>query len=234
MKYAAALILGLLTGVALFVMGLYYNPFTDQQSISPLAVSSDRVLDLTYSSVPGEGILYTNDGESTAEPHPNRVVELWEAAVADTSVHVTTLYDARGLMAGIGVKSSTPSEVTNVLAGEALMSSTWHIYLPGSGTLVIDQTENLWSYLRNIVIPAHSSSGDNWKGSFHGITTAGPGALGTARVTGGSGIFAGLTSEAVESLTAKGYSAETGPVAMSGGLTITVPEINSQTEAAPE
>ena len=47
-----------------------------------------------------------------------------------------------------------------------------------------------------------------------------PGALGTGRVYGGSGRFEGLVSEAVETLSAKAYSAETGPVAMEGHLTI--------------
>lgn len=230
MKYFISLLLGIATGAAMFVMGLYYNPFTSQDAVSPLAVTSDRVLDLAFTSVPGEAILYTNDGESTALPYPDRVADLWEPAIADTSVFVTTLLDGRGGLAGIGIKSSTKSEASQVLYGKALVNSTWHVYLPGRGTLVIDQSENLWSYLREIVIPARWSSGDNWRGTFHGITTSGPGALGTARVSGGSGVFAGLNSEAVESLTAKAYSADEGPVSMTGGLTITIPAASSQAE----
>ncbi len=230
MKYVASLIIGIAIGAVLFVMGLYYNPFTSQEAVSPLAVTNDRVIDLAFTAVPGEAILFTNDGESTAAPYPDRVADLWEPAIADTSVFVTTLRDSRGELAGIGIKSSTRSEETQVFYGQALVSSTWHVYLPGRGTLVIDQSENFWSYLREIVIPARWSSGDNWKGTFHGITTSGPGALGTARVSGGSGIFAGLTSEAVESLTVKAYSAVDGPVSMNGGLTITLPEASSQAE----
>jgi hypothetical protein len=74
------------------------------------------------------------------------------------------------------------------------------------------------------VIPARWSSGNSWRGSFHRIMTSGPGSLGTARVTGGSGIFADQTSESVESLTARGYSADTGPVSMDGSLTVAVPQ----------
>lgn len=234
MKYAIALITGLVTGAILFVMVLYYNPFTEQQAISPLAVTDDRIIDLGYSNVPGEGILFTNDGESTVEPYPDRVPDLWEPAVVDTSIFVTTLLDPRGDLAGIGVKASTKSEATDILYGQALADSVWHVYLPGRGTLLVDQSENYWSYIRNIVVPARWSSGDSWRGSYHGITTIGPGALGTARVSGGSGSFAGLTSEAVESVTARAYSAQTGPVSMEGGLTITVPEASSQVEPAPE
>jgi hypothetical protein len=230
MKYAFSFLTGLIFGALLFVTALYYNPFTSQQALSPLAVTNERIVDLTFTNVPGESILFTNNGELTAAPYPERVVDLWEPAVANTSVQVSTLLDSRGDLAGIGIKTSTRSEATNILNGEAIVSSTWHVYLPGKGTLVVDQTENYWSYVRNIVIPARWSSGDNWKGSFHGITTSGPGALGTARVSGGTGVFAGLTSEAVESLTARAYSANAGPVSMDGSLTITFPEASSQTE----
>jgi hypothetical protein len=89
--------------------------------------------------------------------------------------------------------------------------------------MLIDQVENYWSYLREIVVPARWSSGDNWMGSYFRIVTQGPGALGTGRVTGGNGKFAGMSSEAVESLTARAYSAIEGPVSMSGSLTITIP-----------
>jgi hypothetical protein len=89
--------------------------------------------------------------------------------------------------------------------------------------MFVDQIENFWSYLREIVVPARWSSGDSWRGTFFRIMTQGPGALGTARVTGGSGKFDGMSSEAVESLTARAYSALDGPVSMSGSLTMTVP-----------
>jgi hypothetical protein len=227
-KYAVSFLVGLLTGAAVFLMGLYYNPFSAQQAISPLAVTKDRVIDLAFTGVPDEGILYTNNGESVVAPYPDRVVDLWEPAIADTSLFVTALHDSRGKLAGIGIKTSSRSEATRLLYGKALVSSVWHVYLPGQGTFFVDQSENYWTYLREIVVPARTSSGDSWRGSFHGITTNGPGPLGTARVSGGSGRFAGLDSEAVESVTAKAYSAVDGPIAMTGNLTITVPAFNSQ------
>jgi hypothetical protein len=60
--------------------------------------------------------------------------------------------------------------------------------------------------------------------------TQGPGALGTARVTGSNGNFAGMSSEAVESLTARAYSATLGPVSIDGGLTITLPQAATGSE----
>lgn len=225
MKYFVSLIIGVTIGAVLFALGLYYNPFTSQTSVSPLAVTSERVIDLSYSAVPREGILYTDNGESIIEPFPNRVVTLMEAAVVDTRILVTELLDGGGDLAGIGIKFSSDSEQTRLIDGDALGNSVWHVYLPGKGTFMIDQTENYWSYIREVVIPARLSSGKNWRGAFHGIMTNGPGPLGTGGVTGGSGMFRNLESEVVESLTARGYSAVVGPVSMSGHLTITLPEI---------
>lgn len=220
MKHVIGFVAGSLVGVVLCLLALYHNPFADAHSMSPIAVSDQGLLDLTYSAVAAESIAFTNNGESSLEPHPQKIAELWEPAIRRTSVLVTVLSDHPGSVVGIGVKFSSDSERTRVLTSEALVDSAWHVYLPGRGTFFVDQTENLWGYIRNIVIPARWSSADSWRGSWFGITTVGPGALGTARVTGGSGRFADVTAEAVESWNARAYSTLHGPVAMSGSLTI--------------
>jgi len=230
MKYLVSLVIGILVGAMLFVLGLYYNPLTSQEAVSPLAVTTRQVIDLSFSAVPQEGILYTDDGESIASPYPDRVAKLLEPAVDDTRIWVTEFQDGGGDATGIGIKFSSESEQTRLFNGEALTNSVWHVYLPGQGTLLIDQTENNWAYYREVVIPARISSGNNWRGAFHGVMTNGPSALGTARVTGGSGLFEGLESESVESLTARSFSAIQGPVSMSGSLTIVVPEADSEDE----
>jgi len=230
MKYFISILLGMSIGAALFVAGMYFNPFTDRLLVSPLAVSDDDLLDFTYTAVPGEAILYTDNGESIIETHPDRVAELWEPAIVDTSIAVILLNDSRGQVLGLGVKFSSDSEQTALINSEVLVNSVWHIYVPGQGTLLVDQIENHWSFLREIVVPARWSSGDNWKGAFFRIITHGPGALGTARVAGGNGNFAGVSGEAVESLAARAYSALDGPVSMNGSLTITVPQATSETE----
>ena len=230
MKYLIALMIGMSLGAALFVVGMYYNPFAEQMMVSPLAVSDAEHMDFKFSAVPAETILYTDNGESIINTHPDRVAELREQAAVDTRIAVVRLNDSRGEAVGIGIKFSSDSEQTALIKSQALVNSAWHIYVPGKGTLLIDQVENYWSYMREIVVPARWSSGDNWKGSYFRIVTQGPGALGTARVTGGNGNFAGMSSEAVESLTARAYSAIEGPVSMSGSLTITIPPTLSETE----
>lgn len=222
MKYAISFTLGLLVGAALFLLALYHNPFSVTPTLSPLSVSDQRLLDFSFSAVPAESVAFTNNGESRVQPHPEKIAELWEPAIHGTTVLVAILSDSRGMPAGVGVKFVSQSEQTSLLTSEALVNSVWHVYLPESGTLFIDQTENLWDYIRNIVLPARWNSADSWRGTWYGITTVGPGALGTARVTGGSGRYAELASEAVESWRAEAYSAIRGPVKMTGHLTIAI------------
>jgi len=222
MKYVVVLLAGILVGAALFLALLYHNPFAVNQGLSPLHVSDARLVDLSYSPVPGEALAVTNNGSAPVQPRPEGIDELWEPSVRKTRLLVTTLAEAGGEFAGIGIKFASDSESTRLLNAEAIVDSVWHIWLPDRGSLFIDQTENLWPYLRGVVLPARLSSGDSWRGSWYGVTTAGPGALGTGRVTGGSGRFAGVTSEASESLSARAWSASQGPVAMTGNLLIAV------------
>jgi len=223
MKYLITLLVGMVIGVVLFVLLLYYNPFVGNPSVSPLVVSKLDLVNFSYSLVASDSIVFTNDGESHMQPHPAKVLQLWEPAVKKTRALVTILTDSRGQPAGLGVKFSSDSEKTRLINAEVLVDSVWYIYSPEHGTFFVDQTENFWPYLRDIVVPARLSAGDSWRGSWHGIMSVGPGALGIARVTGGTGDFADTDAEAVESITVRAYSAVTGPVAMTGNLTITLP-----------
>lgn len=220
MKYLVSLVLGMVCGAVLLLAGLYFNPFIARQALSPLAVSDNVLVVLNYSLVPAESLLFTNDGESVRKPFPLKVQELWEPAVQKTWVSVAELTNFRGELVGIGIKFSSDSEKSRPLKGEALVDSVWHVYLAGRGTLLVQQVENYWPLLRDIVIPARWSSSDSWRGNWHNSITAGPGALNTGKVIGQSGEFAGLSAEAMESVDATVYSALDGPVAMRGSLTI--------------
>ncbi len=222
-RYVLALLVGMAVGLMIMAAFLFYNPFTDSNDLSPLSVTDNEVIRLGYSAVAEDTLIYTNNGESQIAPHPPKVRQLWEPPVQSTTAMVTVLEDSRGQVAGIGIKFSSHSERTNILEGKLLVDSVWHVFLPERGTLFIEQRENYWNYVREIVVPAHWSSGDNWRGSWLSNITAGPGALGTAWVAGGSGEFLDLNTEAVEALSAKAYSVEQGPVAMTGELSIEIP-----------
>lgn len=231
MRFLAVLFFGIASGAAAAVGFMYYNPLTSADVMTPLMVSDRRQFILNYSAVPAENILFTNNGESRVRPAPQRVTQLWEGPVRDTEVLVAQLFDYRGQPVGAGIKFSTLSEETRVLKSEAIVDSAWHIVLPRQGTLLVGQRENRWDFIREIVVPAYWSSADNWKGTWRGLLSAGPNALGTARVFGGSGNFDSVTLEAVEYLRASAYSAQSGPVAADGQLIFEFPEPGTQIAA---
>lgn len=233
-KYLISLLIGILAGFGLLFTGLYYNPLNSYDDLSPLSVTDNELISLNYSAVAKDSLVYTNDGESQVEPHPAKVLQLWEAPIRRTTAMATVLRDSRGQLAGIGIKFSSDSERSNVLDGKALKDSVWHIYLPERGSLFVEQTENYWAYIREIVLPARWSSSDSWRGTWRDNITAGPGALGTARVIGGSGELNGINSEAVEALTAKAYSVAQGPVAIRGELSIEIPKNEAAQTLATE
>ena len=232
MKYVVALVLGFFVGAVLFAIGVLYNPFVADRGLSPLSVTDAEVVTLSYSVVPAETIMYTNDGESLQTPFPSRVQQLWEAPIRLTDAMVLLLHDATGKPAGLGVKFSSRSESTHLFGGEAIKDSAWYVYLPDRGSLFIHQTENYWPFLQQIGFTAWRSSGNNWRGSWLGDLTAGPGALGTAAAYGSSGEFAGLEMEAVESLSVRAFSADTGFVSAEGRLLIELPQALPDDELA--
>lgn len=228
MKLLVALLLGVASGAAATLGFLYYNPVSSVEGVTPLMVSDRRQIILNYSAVAGDGIVYTNNGESRVQPVPRKVAQLWEPPIRNTEILVTEMFDYRGLPIGVGIKFSSWSEDTRLLNSEAIVDSAWHIELPHKGTLFIAQRENRWNFLREIVIPAHWNASDSWRGSWRGLLSAGPNALGTAAVQGGSGAYAGRSLEAVEYLDAKAFSLLTGPVAADGQLIIEFPDLEAQ------
>lgn len=223
MKYVLVLLLGVVAGVALFAAGLAYNPLFGGEELSPLAVSDSQTILLGYPVVTNEAIVFTNDGESRIRPHPEKVLQLWESPIRQTSAMAVVLWNSRNQSAGLGIKFASASEATRLLEGRAIVDSVWYLYLPGKGSLFIDQSENYWDYLRDIVIPAYRSSADTWRGKWLGNVTAGPGALGTARVTGGSGEFLGLSMLGVESMSVRAWRVDRGAIAGEGQLMIELP-----------
>lgn len=149
-----------------------------------------------------------------------------------TSAMATVMRDARNQVAGIGVKFMSNSESTKLLKGDVIMDSVWYVYLPEHGSLFIEQTENYFPFIREIAFPAWRSSANSWRGNWIRDMTTGPGALGTAAVTGGSGRVDGLRMEGVESMTVGAFSADTGLVSAEGRLLIEMPQSAVPDDAA--
>lgn len=224
MKYLISLLLGFAIGAALFVVGVIYNPMLESQNVSPLSVTDARTAVFNYSAVATDNLVLTNDGLRRRDPYPEDVLQLWERPIRQSEVMATMLHDARNQPVGLGIKFSSVSERTKVLNGELLVDSAWYIYVPDRGSLFVEQYENYWSYARDIVLPAYRNSANVWRGNWLGNITAGPGALRTARVTGGSGEFAGHEMIGSEALIVKAWSVDDGAASAEGRLIIELPD----------
>lgn len=226
MKYVGAFIAGLIAGAILFVLLVYFNPLIRVKTVSPITATDSSRFELVYSATPTESILWTESGSSNVEARPPMVKNLSEPAIQDTKLFVSLLQNSRGKVIGVGVKYETVAEETGFLNGIYPVNSTWHIWLLQRGGLMIDQKENHWLLYRDVVLPARMASSDSWRGTWQGIITIGPKITGVARIVGGSGNLAGLGGDAVESIGARAYSAETGPIAMVGRLSIALTDEN--------
>src|SRR5210317_314756 len=233
MKYVVALVLGLIIGAAILAVGVVYNPFTVDRVLSPLSVTEAQVIVLKFSRVPAESLVYTNNGDSVPSPYPEKVLQLWEAPIRKTSAMATVMRDARNQPAGIGIKISSLSESTHLLRGEAIVDSIWYVYAPQHGSMFIQQTENYLPFVREVAFPAWKSSANTWRGTWTGNLTSGPGALGTAAVSGGSGRVKGLDLDGVETLSVRAFSTDTGFVAAEGQLLIELPKLSEDAEEIP-
>lgn len=230
MKYVVALTLGLICGAAVFAVGVFYNPFILDRALSPLSVSESEIIALNFSAVPADNIVYTNNGESMQSPYPEKVQQLWEAPIRKTSLMATVIHDARNQPAGIGVKFISLSESTDLLRGEVTTDSIWYVFTLKHGSMFIQQTENYLPFVREVAFPAWKNSANSWRGTWLGNTTSGPGALRTAAVSGASGRVRGLDLDAVESLSVRAFSADTGFVAAEGRLLIELPDAAEEIE----
>lgn len=230
MKYVVALVLGLIIGAAILAVGVVYNPFTVDRVLSPLSVTEAQVIVLKFSRVPAESLVYTNNGDSVPSPYPEKVLQLWEAPIRKTSAMATVMRDARNQPAGIGIKISSLSESTHLLRGEAIVDSIWYVYAPQHGSMFIQQTENYLPFVREVAFPAWKSAANSWRGTWMGNMTSGPGALGTAAVSGGSGRVKGLDLDGVETLSVRAFSTDAGFLAADGQLLIELPKPSDDKE----
>jgi len=224
MKYVVAFVVGLATGALLFALLLYLNPLASRPIISPLSVVDGRTLEFAFHAGTAEALAITGSGPAETAEHPSGIQPLWEPTLRHTRILVTEFRNSRGQPAGLGIEFSTVAEETGLLNGVYPVASAWHVYLTGRGGLMVGQTENHWPLIRDVRLPARFSAADSWRGTWIGILTRGPNAIGTGRVAGGTGSLSGVDGEAVESVDARAWSAERGPVDVTGRLSLAFPE----------
>ncbi len=221
MKYVFSLLAGLVSGVALVMLALYYNPLVRENPRVPLAASPDASVEVFYDTAadtlartgPTDGLLATVP--ASAEP-------LWEPALAWTEVRLLVLRGVDGRPLGLGVRFAALDSRTRPMTGELLADSIWNLHLAGRGSLFVDGLDNLWPLARHVLVPAWRADDGTWQGSFEGDITVGPRPSRVAVMTGGAGVFAGTRGEARESLSMEALSLRDGRLTADGSLLVAI------------
>ena len=73
-KRVALLAAGMFFGLFAVALWTVYNPFVSEHGLSPLSVTENEVVHLSYSVAAQDSIIHTNDGESRISPYPPKVL----------------------------------------------------------------------------------------------------------------------------------------------------------------
>ncbi len=210
MKYILALLAGLITGAAVAIAALYFNPLT-QRSAEPMGAPD---WSLQFGLAPAATWIATHDEKLGLPVVPADVPLLYEGGIEGSLLTSLPLHDASGRLAAFGTRITVPSSATEFLQAGLLVDDYWLISIPGQGTLFMHAVNNEWPLVRDTLVRVDLLNRD-WKGPGEYAPTVGPDEDG-ARVTGLNGSFAGRTGHGRERSAIDNYTGSL--AALSGEL----------------
>lgn len=205
MKIGATLLFGFVVGTALGAAVLYYNPLTQRGT----AGLSNESLVLEYALPGRDAPVVTHGGFSTLPLAPAGVAELWESAIAKIGLSVLTLNGEAQMPRALATRVSVPSASTELLLAGALVSDYWLVTVPGEGSFFVHAEDNLWPYIKDIVLPGRYF-GRPMEAARSYTPTVGPEPEAAAAVYGATGRFAGLRGLARSSYRIEAFDASGG------------------------
>lgn len=191
MKYLLALLVGIFTGAAAAAVLLYFNPLTQDGTAS----LPDELLTFEYALPRRGALVVTHGGLSNLPRVPEGVAELWESAIAKVGLNLLSLTGPDGRAHALASRVSVPSAATNLLLEGAILTDYWLVTVPGEGSFFVHAENNLWPYLKDVVLPAQYF-GQALQGQRSYSPTVGPATDRTAAVHGATGRFADMTGKA--------------------------------------
>jgi hypothetical protein len=217
MKYFFSALAGIVVGIALGAVCLYYDPLT-MRAATPLQGSSWT---LRYTVPEDDLIALTHSDRLPLPLKPEGVDTLWEATIRSAALSVLSLHDAdAGAAAALATRFSKPSRATDLLLRGAILDDYWLVTVPGSGSVFVYDMNNLWPVLRENVVPV-SLLRRPWHGPGEYLTTLGPsGSRGPGLAVGATGRFVGFVGDAAEIYRLNRYSRIHGAEELAGELVL--------------
>lgn len=203
LKHGFAGISGLVVGVLLVLVAVYFFPFAHVGRTAPVlaAFGADRDVEVFAldGDVDGGGhpIAITHGGKGPFPPDPPSVGLMAEPAIRDGLALTTMLRDASGETVGVATELESGHEGSNLLSGRIMTHTTWTAVVPGRGALWLYQVEDNWHLATRIVGPA-LLRGRDWIGRWQNVNTLGPGADGHGRIVAATGRFADRAGDFIE------------------------------------
>lgn len=189
MRYLFGLVFGAVVGALITLLGILHNPLFDgdapgngERAALPLSVAGqDAVMVVRtatgYPWIPGQPA-------GVAAPDVAGVRSAVRVMLATAGAPERVAYIAR---------LSALTRDGRPLFGELIERSVWHVVVPGGGSFVAISEDDLWGFVRQMVMPL--ARGDDFRGKLAFGTTVGPD-RGAARVIGLSGEYAGRSGQA--------------------------------------
>jgi hypothetical protein len=220
MRYFSSALAGILVGIVVGAVALYYNPLTTRAARN--VENADWTL--RY-SVPDRDLIALTHYERLPLPmKPDGVDSLWEQAIRAAALSVLSLHEAGGdtasesAVSALATRLTVPSQSTDLLLRGALVDDYWLVTVPGEGSLFVHDLNNLWPALRENVVPVSLLDRD-WRGPAEYRPTLGPrGPRGPGFALGASGRFAGVGGESGERYRLNRYSRAHGAEDLAGEL----------------
>jgi hypothetical protein len=206
--WISGLVLGLLSAAAI----LYFNPLTDQHTVSGSAiVDSAR---LHYSTAGPDALAFTHGTSLPLEIHPPGVPALFEAALEKTALGTFLMTDDSGVVTAVASRISKLSSQTNLVTEGILLEDDWLLSVPGRGSYFVEAQSNVWPLLRATVVDVGLLR-RAWSDRREFPLTIGPGIGETALVTGATGSYRDLVGSGIDRLALNGFRSLpelTGPI----------------------
>jgi len=225
MRYLIVTLLGLAAGVAAGGTALYYNPLT--QGGTPPSAAENLVLE--YGFPLADSMILTHGGTRALPTVPTDVNELWEGAIKKIMLNAVTLRGPDGSGRALATRVSVPSAQTNLLLTGAPVADYWLVTVPGEGSFFVHVRNNLWPFVKDVVIPIQYL-GRTWQGPVQYDPTVGPRADQAGAVFGATGRYAETRGTARMSYRLDSFSRARGVEAALGRLHLDLAQLKPRGE----
>lgn len=185
------------------------GPLAPGRAVGTEAGGRGWVEESFFAEVPQDGVFETHRGDLPLALFPEGIAKFTEPRLHNAFALGGKLRDKTGEVVGFSTEIEEVLPETDFESGKLLTHTVWTLFLPGRGTLVLDQIEDSSAVATKVFKPAFDS-GRPWTGTLRAVTTAGPRKDGKGVILGGTGEFGGARGTGIEIADLRSFDPVTG------------------------